>query len=726
LHPSTPILFTGELNFTIFTQSFDKVRSLALYGINGVSVYPWPVLTPSSVVKVNLVIHVSTIDFYISEKPTEYACSPKLIPDPSFKNSTSLFSSVDSLRIGHGTTYNVAQQLVCPHVFRTARLSSLSLSGQVDSFLFVNLLQFNQSNLFKDNITSIDSSIFELTITNSYNYKVDQNLVHPLVFEKLTQLYIYNTIASIQAELFIHLKNLFFVQLYLDRVGNFFHQVGIEWMANIGLQSKRTSILNISSIDTATLFQDSFYGYPDCDFCIFAPFLNYTQYSQITLGDPVLGCTLTFMWLKSVHWTSANGCNSSYGPNNASSVKTMLKHCELTGNKTNVEDKIYSDYYQTKILNMLFLELVPFVLIPCFCFIGMLLNLKIIKTLKDNEKKELKEDFYKYMSSNAKFNCLYCLIFAFYPMTSCNWNASYTFCSKIYTTQFVQYFKIVMMAYFGEVFKMSANVSYIMMTLNRYLLIGKDHAPWLVSIAKLEFKWVIRGSLIFSALINIGHGWEYQAIETYLIETNYPINFYYSYSSYINGFSYSNYPFASQSLTYFYFSMVYFVINFGFFFILSTIIEIKIVRQMHKELKEKRDRLLKMNTANLSPSSTSTKMSHIEDDDKTRKEEDKKKEQRIIIMVVLNSIFNFFLRAPADFLFWMQKLTFCQVVFSGMNGGNIKIGLSMPGFISFITDIGYLTFIVSFSTNFVIFYFFNSKFNEAVVFFPKSKPKVNK
>jgi hypothetical protein len=97
-----------------------------------------------------------------------------------------------------------------------------------------------------------------------------------------------------------------------------------------------------------------------------------------------------------------------------------------------------------------------------------------------------------------------------YPINSCNWNPNYIFCSAIYTTQFAQYYKIIMIAYFGETVKMCANISYLMMTLNRFLLIGKDHAPWLVSIAKTEFKWVIRGSVLFSAVINLGHGWEYE------------------------------------------------------------------------------------------------------------------------------------------------------------------------------------------------------------------------
>jgi hypothetical protein len=58
--------------------------------------------------------------------------------------------------------------------------------------------------------------------------------------------------------------------------------------------------------------------------------------------------------------------------------------------------------------------------------------------------------------------------------------------------------------YFGEVVKMCANVSYLMMTLNRWylLLIGKDHADQVAShtgLTKLEVKWVVGGSVVFSA-----------------------------------------------------------------------------------------------------------------------------------------------------------------------------------------------------------------------------------
>jgi hypothetical protein len=289
------------------------------------------------------------------------------------------------------------------------------------------------------------------------------------------------------------------------------------------------------------------------------------------------------------------------------------------------------------------------------------------------------------------------------------------------------------MAYFGEVLKMCANVAYLMMTLNRYLLVGKDHAAWLVSIAKLEFKWVIRGSFLFSVLINIGHGWQYQAVEyktirsqTFYLYTNTYVNTPFLYNQ-INGFSYSDYPEATQTEGYFIYSIVYCVINFGVFFILNTGIEVKIVRRMHKELKEKRERLAKMDAAKpFSSAAVETapvvglESKPQTNEDKKREEEDSIKERRVIKMVVFNSVFNFVLRA-SDLLFWIEYhgswFGFFSCILNIIND-------NIPGFLGLLVDMGYFFYILTFIINFVIFYKFNKNFNEAVVFFwTKAKPK---
>jgi hypothetical protein len=259
-----------------------------------------------------------------------------------------------------------------------------------------------------------------------------------------------------------------------------------------------------------------------------------------------------------------------------------------------------------------------------------------------------------------------------------------------------------MIAYFGEVLKMCANISYLMMTLNRYLLVGKDHTKWLVTVAKLEFKWVIRVSLFLSVLINIGHGWEYEAVENSVITHRYDADYMQE-----NGYSFSDYPEANQELPFFIYSIVYFVINFVIFFIANTGIEIKTVRRMHKELVEKRERIAKMKEL------SSAVAKH---EDNTKADDDDKKERRVIKMVVLNGILNFVLRAP-DMLFWMENTKMMLIVFGDINGVLFRILEFVPGLLIFIADIGYFTYILTFTTNFAIFYKFNKNFKKAVLIF---------
>jgi hypothetical protein len=494
----------------------------------------------------------------------------------------------------------------------------------------------------------------------------------------------------------------------LDILGNFFHQIGIEWM----------KYLNTNSCVEFYSFSFS-YLYPDQDFCIFAHFpVNKSIF--LTLEDTNV-TTLTYAWL--CKNGNMNMSSPSCGKNiNWTKINAKLDLCKIIRNESNQKQNSnaysdYSDLYQIRLVRMLFIEIVPFVLIPCACFIGLFFNWKIIQTINKNKKQDMKEDFYKYMSANAKFNCLYCLICVFYPMNSCTWRLSYYFCSSIFTTQIVQYYKIIMISYFGEVVKMCANVSYLMMTLNRYLLVGKDHLLWLVTLAKLEFKWVIRGSLLFSALINIGHGWEYQAIENQIGRTIFLGNL--NPYDFINGDSYSDYPQANQQTPFFIYSVMYFCINFGVFFMLNTGLEVKIVRRMQKELRAKRERLAKMNAPNSALKTSSVrdeKKSQTNQEDKKKLEEDSKKERKVIKMVVLNGFFNFVLRAP-EMVFWIENCRSWPIFFGFTISNHQSTKFTFPGILNLLADVGYFAYILTFSSNFLIFYKFNKNFRKAVVLF---------
>jgi hypothetical protein len=124
---------------------------------------------------------------------------------------------------------------------------------------------------------------------------------------------------------------------------------------------------------------------------------------------------------------------------------------------------------------------------------------------------------------------------------------------------------------------------------------------------------------------------------------------------------------------------------------LNTTIEVKIVQRMHKEL-------------------IATDVSVA----KKKEEEDEKKERRVIKMIVLNGVFNFFLRSP-DLLVWLQYTDIRNLIAGGSMTWE-HAAILLPGFSNLIVDIGYFTYILTFSTNFLIFYKFNAKFKEAVIF----------
>jgi hypothetical protein len=703
LKPRAPLLLTQELNVSQLQLASKEIELLTIKGIN---VYPWPAKLNA---QCSLFIYMSTIEFFINGKPqSDFSCNKNLITDSD--GSTSIFVSVIAqIIILNQNTFNSAP--VCPFLFKNSRLSKLELYGQVDSFLYKQLLRFQQ---VVDNDTTIDSKFDELDISG-YNYKLDTGILHPLVFEIITSTTIYNTVALIQTDLFKNFKHLNTIILNLDSLSNFYHQIGIEWIMFL----PKTGVLIKAFQYEVQSYLQPLYTYPDKDLCSFSSFpQNRSIYFCPFMNDVLVynSCTITLKWLGRHYYNNASAdtnlafvmCNMSQGQSD-SEIDDKLKLCKVI-NSRNESYQVFTDFYQVRILNMFVIELIPFVLIPFFCLLGLFLNRKIIQTIKKNQMKELKEDFYKYMNANAKFNCLYCLIFVFYPINNCNWQPNYYFCSSIYTYLVIQYFKIVMISYVGESFKMCASISYLMMTLNRYLLIGKDHGPWLVKAAKLKYKRVIQVSLLLSFLINIGHIFEFKPIEDVLYS---PLKDSFNYNTYpVSGYSYSIYPIPNNGFAFSIYTIVYFILSFVAFFFINTGLEVMIVRRMRKEIKEKRQRLAQMSAVS---AANGSRNQH----DRKKVDEDEKKERRVIKMVIINGVLNFILRSP-DLLVFLENLNVWgadKTAYFGSSG----FGVLVPGILNLIVDLGYFAYILTFSTNFIIFYKFNSKFKEAVVFFETKK-----
>jgi hypothetical protein len=194
------------------------------------------------------------------------------------------------------------------------------LDTQVDSFLFVSLFRFQQLNL--TTTSSIHSTISYFNIFDSYNFKLDEGLLHPLVFENVISFYMEGTIQSIEIGLFKHFKLLKNLIFHMNSVGNFYHQIGIEWMNYLNIKS---------AVDLRSSYLP--YTYPDRDFCIFALFPVNRSINIILNDTGQNAITLTYAWLcKAGNIKMSNPpCNQAI---NWTMVDEMLKLCKIKRNVT--------------------------------------------------------------------------------------------------------------------------------------------------------------------------------------------------------------------------------------------------------------------------------------------------------------------------------------------------------------------------------------------------------
>jgi hypothetical protein len=220
------------------------------------------------------------------------------------------------------------------------------------------------------------------------------------------------------------------------------------------------------------------------------------------------------------------------------------------------------------------------------------------------------------------------------------------------------------------------------------MLIGREHSSILEALSKLKYDRVVKLAIIASLFSNIGHAFQYQ------------IN---SGDQFIGGYGdddvhvYDSYPLVNANgLSFPIYELVYFIIDYGFFLLVNTCVEVAIVRKLHAELTEKRRKLAQM-AAHAANSQNQAKVDSMNE-----------KERRAVLMVVLNSLLNFLLRLPEMFIFVATS----NFLF---NNDNIlyEVIQSVRQLPILLIDLSYFCFILTFSTNCFIYYKFNDKFKKA-------------
>ncbi len=145
-------------------------------------------------------------------------------------------------------------------------------------------------------------------------------------------------------------------------------------------------------------------------------------------------------------------------------------------------------------------------------------------------------------------------------------------------------------------------------------------------------------------------------------------------------------------------------VNYFLFLIFNTALEMIIVRRLRREIEEK-----KLHRAEL------THMSPESREFKRRQESDSRMETRAIVMVITNSVINMILRFPDFFSFIINSNDILpnNIIYQYFCG---FLGIC-PG----LVEIADFFFILTFTSNCLIYYFFNSKFKKFFRVWPTPK-----
>ena len=405
----------------------------------------------------------------------------------------------------------------CPYFFRKSSIVQIYFGDITNSFLYKNRLNFIPLNNSKEAVLLNGLRMKELkTVSLFLNYEIlTANILYDSLFGKIRELSINGVINGIEESVLKNFEYLQNLDLGIDNFKDFF-QNGNLWMKSLNFYVKYNLSSHISSkVINANLFLlrcqylkkhvsfDLIYEYPDEDLCLFKYFPHDRLVYPILNPGKHLECTCTLKWLQLYSFiytfkinisnyddnyqyhifpTLLNGtfmfCNDSNDLMNCDLDK-RIKTCTIQSIQQN-EMEMNSDRSFSKLNNdvdfFFLIKWLQFILLtilqPSLCLIGIITNLFTVFVIKNKSKeKEFKHAMYQFALLNSLFNISYCLIMSFKLINTCIFYGSSIFCSSLYLKNASQQFKIIFIFYFGNVFKMCSNLSYLSFTISRLIVI---------------------------------------------------------------------------------------------------------------------------------------------------------------------------------------------------------------------------------------------------------------
>lgn len=609
----------------------------------------------------NLEISDSDIKFYYKKEDlmTPEKCNPQAYNVVLNSQGENMFNSFVDMSFS-AVKYPVK---ICKYLFQGIRFLSFRMTGFAYEFYEDKIDSSHASSL-------LNSSIEAYFIRWGDRLNLNSRFLHPEVFRRLQTLDIeQSNVRSIQTDLFSNrFHELKTIRLQITNLKGLFHDTGgVAWVKYLKLHNDPVNLDHVFVVNEQfmqrcvfiwvsvkanspqmypiKLFPYMEYLFPNDDFCLYYD-LPFERLVFLMPDNPIaVSCTVAWL-LKYRHlFRSYLAPLSDSFRSNLSALDcnftSMQQVCELDHVKQTLyqTDPYFFTYSMSKSLGELEIILLTYIGPVVSCF-GLITNLIVALTILYNHKRRreiraepkskkkemilLDEPLYKYILLNSILNFLYTFMFFLNYTIPCHpRHAGLSFSSSTCLV------KNQALDFIGSVLKLMSNFSILQTSLNRYLLVGKDHSDHLIKISKIKVKKFFAITILVSVLLSIVIIFQrkffimsYRGSDSYYYEENYYHSYYWSLGN--KNVTYTTFIQKMNQLSVLTgFTLLHDAFSYFLFCLVSLIMDTLTIKKLKDALREKEK---------------------IKGDQEREKNRDS--EKRSIIMVLLSSLVNFLFRAP--------------------------------------------------------------------------------
>lgn len=621
---------------------------------------------------------------------------------------------------------------ICELTFKNATLDHLVISEITNSYFKSTSLQFESRS------EPLYSDINHLQFESCYHMDLNDNVVNENMFMFTDTLSIVCDLRSIQVDVFRRLRSISYIHIKPTVFMNVVRRQGIDWLRSINSHldvnlSNRSDVQEhmyepvlIIFFDEREIYYNSNFQFVyDADFCLFKTY----PFSQLIMFIIELESKLKNMtsyscatlWLIQHNNKLFRYMNMPSPYFDKRITDEAIEKCDFkrrleTCNKSSIK-LMGNELELNEFTSFDFMILSEFLLIissPIIAAVGLIVNMiTMFVIVKKDNRKEFKENQYKYMAIHSGSNVFICLIQVIRLLSECQLPFGF-YCSSIRLYIGIQYINIIFVEYFSRFSLLFSNFTYVAFSLNRLSLIGKDHNMLTKFVSEVGIKKYIGFVVAFSAILPIVKPFRYQINEVSLLKDTPRLVF----ELYIKNFW--NEIIELKLLIIF--NVIHDFISYVLFVLVNLIIDLILVKKFREVNKERE--------------------SKFKDQSELIKEKIKRENdesfRRVLFMVILSSVLNVLLKLPIVItslndlrLFIVSKfVTWKFAYFDDISALKFPYTMNSFCFLDKICRIfesfGEFLLLMSLSINFFVIKQFDKKFQAAFDLFRGKNKNPNK